>query len=84
MSSFVQILNPITGKSDWEEKDEQFDYVQEIARSAFADMLHDTERNRKYFDGLAAAIKKVQSRGKVPCVLDIGKYIYTLVSIHKM
>lgn len=44
MSIFTQNINPITGITSWEEKDPDYDYYQEIARSAFADMLHDHER----------------------------------------
>lgn len=44
MSMFIQCLNPLIGTANWEEKDENYDYHQEVARSAFADMLHDHER----------------------------------------
>ena len=44
MSIFTQWLNPITGITSWEEKNSDYDYHQEVARSAFADMLHDEER----------------------------------------
>lgn len=44
MSVFTQHPNPITGITTWEEQDENYDYHQEVARSAFADMLHDHER----------------------------------------
>lgn len=44
MSIFMQCLNPLTGIATWEEKDQYYDYHQEVARSAFADMLHDHER----------------------------------------
>ncbi|KYQ46156.1 Protein arginine N-methyltransferase 7 [Trachymyrmex zeteki] len=44
MSIFTQCLNPLTGAASWEEKDQYYDYHQEVARSAFADMLHDHER----------------------------------------
>ena len=44
MHVFTQSLNPITGLSEWEAQDPDYDYYQEIARSAFADMLHDEER----------------------------------------
>ena len=40
----VQKFNPTTGKLEWELQQEHYDYVQEIARSGFADMLHDEER----------------------------------------
>jgi len=46
MSVFTARINPVTGKSEWELQNENYDYHQEIARSAFADMLHDTERVR--------------------------------------
>lgn len=49
-----------------------FDYHQEIARSAFADMLHDTERNQKYFHALKKAIDKLHARNMKANVLDIG------------
>lgn len=48
-SIFTQNINPITGVTSWEEKDPDYDYYQEIARSAFADMLHDHERVCKFF-----------------------------------
>ena len=41
---FVQALNPMTGKMEWKNQPEDYDYQQELARAAFADMLHDTER----------------------------------------
>jgi protein arginine N-methyltransferase 7 len=44
MSVFTAKVNPVTGKSEWELQNEDYDYHQEIVRSAFADMLHDTER----------------------------------------
>lgn len=72
MSVYTQKLNPITGKSDWEVQSEDYDYHQEVARSSFADMLHDTERNQKYEEALKIAIKKVHSLGKKANVLDIG------------
>lgn len=51
------------------EKDESFDYFQEMARSAFADMLHDIERNQKYSLALKEAIDYVKSQGKKANVL---------------
>lgn len=55
------------------EKNEVFDYFQEIARSAFADMLHDTERNQKYSAALKETIENVKKQGKQANVL--GKLI---------
>lgn len=72
MSTFKQILNPITGRSEWEPQCEDYDYHQEIARAAFADMLHDSERNQKYLRGLQIAIDRVHRQGRKANVLDIG------------
>ncbi|CAH1124850.1 unnamed protein product [Ceutorhynchus assimilis] len=72
MSVFVQKLNPLTGHNDWVIQNEDYDYHQEVARSAFADMLHDTERNRLYEKALKVAIDKIHSLGKKALVLDIG------------
>lgn len=44
MNVFTQCLNPLTGVDTWQEQDEHYDYHQEVARSSFADMLHDKER----------------------------------------
>ena len=44
MSVFSQVVNPITGGRDWVLQSENYDYSQEIARSSYADMLHDKER----------------------------------------
>ncbi|XP_012224136.1 protein arginine N-methyltransferase 7-like [Linepithema humile] len=72
MSIFTQNLNPLTGIATWEERDQYYDYHQEVARSAFADMLHDHERNEKYYIALKAAIDKKHWMGEEANVLDIG------------
>ncbi|XP_017887941.1 protein arginine N-methyltransferase 7 isoform X1 [Ceratina calcarata] len=72
MSIFTQCLNPLSGTMTWEEKDENYDYHQEVARSAFADMLHDHERNQKYYVALKTAIEKKHQDGEEANVLDIG------------
>lgn len=71
MSTFKQILNPITGSAEWQ-LCENYDYHQEIARSGFADMLHDTERNQKYYLALKKAIDTYHHKGMKANVLDIG------------
>lgn len=53
-------------------ENEHFHLQQEIARSAFADMLHDHERNIKYFQSLKKAIDKMHARNYRANVLDIG------------
>ncbi|KAL0871706.1 hypothetical protein ABMA27_004219 [Loxostege sticticalis] len=72
MQVFTQKRNPLTGGTEWDVQHEDYDYHQEIARSAFADMLHDTERNKKYYRALQLAIEKMHSAGKKANVLDIG------------
>lgn len=69
---FCGRVNPITGALDWIEEDENYDYHQEIARSSYADMLHDKDRNEKYYQGIRAAVKRVKERGEEAIVLDIG------------
>ena len=82
MQVFTQKRNPITGSTEWDVQHEDYDYHQEIARSAFADMLHDTERNKKYYRALQLAIEKMHNQGKKANVLDIGRlniiYIFNL------
>ena len=72
MSRFVTRLNVSSGKMEWGLLDEDYDYWQEIARSRYGDMLHDTDRNIKYSQGLKKAIDAVHARGQKARVLDIG------------
>ncbi|KAL1128975.1 hypothetical protein AAG570_013509 [Ranatra chinensis] len=72
MSVFVQKLNVLTGNTEWQLQDDSYDFHQEIARSAFADMLHDSDRNQKYYAALRRAIKEKHDRGQDAHVLDIG------------
>ncbi|XP_034541631.1 protein arginine N-methyltransferase 7 [Notolabrus celidotus] len=72
MKAFCGRANPTTGAPDWLEESEEYDYHQEIARSCFADMLHDHDRNEKYYQGIRAAVARVKARGEKVVVLDIG------------
>ncbi|KAG0422940.1 hypothetical protein HPB47_001226 [Ixodes persulcatus] len=72
MNVFTSHFNPITGRNEWELRPEEYDYHQEIARSSFADMLHDWERNSKYHSALREAMDNVRDRGERVKVLDIG------------
>lgn len=69
---FTQSLNPITGRNEWEIQSNDYDFHQEVARAAFADMLHDTERNQKYYAALKKEIGRLHEAGKEAHVLDIG------------
>uniref|UniRef100_A0A3Q3EPC9 Protein arginine N-methyltransferase n=1 Tax=Labrus bergylta TaxID=56723 RepID=A0A3Q3EPC9_9LABR len=72
MKTFCGRANPTTGALDWVEESEEYDYHQEIARSCYADMLHDRDRNEKYYQGIQAAVARVKQRGEKVIVLDIG------------
>uniref|UniRef100_A0A3B4WNK7 Protein arginine N-methyltransferase n=1 Tax=Seriola lalandi dorsalis TaxID=1841481 RepID=A0A3B4WNK7_SERLL len=72
MKTFCGRANPTTGALDWVEESEEYDYHQEIARSCYADMLHDHDRNEKYYQGIRAAVARVKARGEKVVILDIG------------
>ncbi|NXU19031.1 ANM7 methyltransferase, partial [Pardalotus punctatus] len=72
MKTFCGRANPTTGSMEWLEEGEDYDYHQEIARSRYADMLHDKDRNVKYYQGIRAAVSRVKDRGEKAIVLDIG------------
>uniref|UniRef100_A0A3P9CFC7 Protein arginine N-methyltransferase n=1 Tax=Maylandia zebra TaxID=106582 RepID=A0A3P9CFC7_9CICH len=72
MKTFCGRANPTTGALDWVEESEEYDYHQEIARSSYADMLHDHDRNKKYYEGIRAAVARVKARSERVIVLDIG------------
>uniref|UniRef100_A0A1I8N5W2 Protein arginine N-methyltransferase n=2 Tax=Musca domestica TaxID=7370 RepID=A0A1I8N5W2_MUSDO len=72
MAVFTQILNPISGQNEWAAKDDTYDYYQEVANAGFGDMLHDWERNQKYYQALKKTIAHMHSLGKKAHVLDIG------------
>uniref|UniRef100_A0A3P8SCB4 Protein arginine N-methyltransferase n=1 Tax=Amphiprion percula TaxID=161767 RepID=A0A3P8SCB4_AMPPE len=71
MRTFCGRANPSTGALDWVEE-EEYDFHQEIARSCYADMLHDHDRNQKYYEGIRSAVSRVKARGQKVVVLDIG------------
>merc|ERR1711936_114021 len=68
----VQSINHATGQNTWKIMPPDYDHNQELARAAFADMLHDSERNKMYYEGLKAAIALKRSQGQPVHVLDIG------------
>uniref|UniRef100_A0A3B4TDD7 Protein arginine N-methyltransferase n=1 Tax=Seriola dumerili TaxID=41447 RepID=A0A3B4TDD7_SERDU len=72
MKTFCGRANPTTGALEWVEESEEYDYHQEIARSCYADMLHDHDRNEKYYQGIRAAVARVKARGEKVVILDIG------------
>ena len=73
MSTFTSRTNIVTGANEWVFIDEEnFDYQQELARSAFADMLHDHERNVQYEKAIVQTIRTLAKSLPKIHVLDIG------------
>lgn len=72
MSAMGAELNFMTGEYQEMPVSKICDWHQDVARSAFADMLHDTERNQLYHKALIEAIDTVWRRGEKAKVLDIG------------
>ncbi|BFZ19308.1 hypothetical protein BsWGS_22346 [Bradybaena similaris] len=70
--TFVAHSNPVTGKMDWVVRDDNYDYLQEIARSGYGDMLHDKDRNEKYYLAIKQAIKFLKEQNKKVKSFDIG------------
>ncbi|KAF6771805.1 Protein arginine N-methyltransferase [Paragonimus kellicotti] len=70
----VSQFNPVVGCSQWKLVESDYDYAQEIARSGYGDMLHDSDRNLKYNLAIQKAIAyRRQMYPSDPIrVLDIG------------
>ncbi|XP_011787440.1 PREDICTED: protein arginine N-methyltransferase 7 isoform X2 [Colobus angolensis palliatus] len=72
MKIFCSRANPTTGSVEWLEEDEHYDYHQEIARSSYADMLHDKDR---VFKPMAdAAVEIVEKNGFSDKIMVINKH----------
>ncbi|KAL5107577.1 Protein arginine N-methyltransferase 7 [Taenia crassiceps] len=56
LCTFTSCFNPTTG----------------IAQSAYADMLHDRDRNQRYYEALRHVITEMKAAGREVHVLDIG------------
>ncbi|XP_076813930.1 protein arginine N-methyltransferase 7-like isoform X1 [Clavelina lepadiformis] len=70
---FTLKTNPTTGKTEWVvENEKEHDYFTDIARSSYADMLHDHERNHLYYEAIKLAVESIHKRGEKAKVLDIG------------
>ncbi|CAF0828194.1 unnamed protein product [Rotaria sordida] len=73
MSTFTSRTNIVTGNNEWIFVDnDNFDYQQELARSAFADMLHDHERNIQYEKAIIKTLQNLSKSMKKIHILDIG------------
>lgn len=72
--NLIQQYNPIVGKTEWKIVGSDYDCSQEIARSGYGDMLHDTDRNTKYKEAIKKAIhdRKLKNPNQQVHVLDIG------------
>ncbi|XP_036336326.1 protein arginine N-methyltransferase 7 isoform X2 [Rhagoletis pomonella] len=72
MAIFTQVVNPLTGQNEWAVQSDDYDYQMELTCTGFGDMLHDRERNQKYFSALRKAIARMHADGREVHVLDIG------------
>uniref|UniRef100_A0A7I5E8E6 Protein arginine N-methyltransferase n=1 Tax=Haemonchus contortus TaxID=6289 RepID=A0A7I5E8E6_HAECO len=69
---FLEKINHVTGEREWEVAEEDHDLAQEIARSRFADMILDYNRNDMFLAGLRAVIQEKKKQGVKVHVMDIG------------
>lgn len=71
---FIPQFNPVVGRMQWKDVDPDYEFNQEIARSGYGDMLHDSDRNHKYRLAIEHTIKRLkQQYPQNPVhVLDIG------------
>lgn len=69
---FLERFNHVTGEREWEVAEEDHDLAQEIARSRFADMVLDQNRNDMFLEGLRSVIQEKKAEGVPPHVFDIG------------
>ncbi|XP_039963588.1 protein arginine N-methyltransferase 7 [Bactrocera tryoni] len=72
MAVFTQVFNPLTAQNEWAVHNDDYDYDLELTCTGFGDMLHDKERNQKYFKALRMAIARMHADGREAHVLDIG------------
>ncbi|CDS37041.1 protein arginine N methyltransferase 7 [Echinococcus multilocularis] len=72
LSTFIPRFNPTTGMVQWDNVGEDYDFEQEVAQSAYADMLHDRDRNQRYYEALRHVITSMKAAGREVHVLDIG------------
>lgn len=71
-SHFVQKYNPISGQIEWQTCPQDYDQWQSVARSAFADMVNDSDRNRLYRLAIEKAVHQLKRRKAEVLCLDIG------------
>ncbi|RWS31436.1 protein arginine N-methyltransferase 7-like protein [Leptotrombidium deliense] len=70
---FVQQFNALKGCVEWCPVADDYDYKREVARSAYADMLHDKHRNDLYRLAIEKSVQKLlKERSEAVRVLDIG------------
>ncbi|CAI4226073.1 unnamed protein product [Auanema sp. JU1783] len=69
---FIERINHVTGEREWVVADEDYDLVQELARSRFGDMILDFDRNDMFLEGLKTTIAELKAKNKHVHVLDIG------------
>lgn len=69
---FTQKYNPMSGQTEWQKQLEDYDYIQAMARSSYADMVNDKHRNQLYYKAIQKSINKLKSQSNEVLGLDIG------------
>jgi protein arginine N-methyltransferase 7 len=69
---FTQKYNPMSGQIEWQKQLEDYDYIQAMARSSYADMVNDQQRNHLYFKAIQKSVSKLKSDKNQVLGLDIG------------
>lgn len=70
--NFGQKYNPMSGQIEWEMQSEDSDQWLSVARSGFADMVNDSNRNKLYYKAIQKAVHKLKTQNKDILGLDIG------------
>ncbi|KAK4467530.1 hypothetical protein MN116_008908 [Schistosoma mekongi] len=71
--TFIPQNNPVVGRIQWKDVDQDYDFNLEIAQSGYGDVLHDSDRNYEYRLAIEHTVKLLkQCLDKPIHVLDIG------------
>ena len=70
--NFGQKYNPMSGQNEWQMQSEESDQWLAVARSGFADMVNDSNRNKLYYKAIQKEVHKLKAQNKDILALDIG------------
>ena len=55
----IFLLDPSKSTMEWDYQLGNYDFCQSIARSAYGDMVNDSERNQLYYKAIRKSIKRL-------------------------